>query len=130
MTIHRAQIISTYRRLLREASRHSRQTNNPMLKSFLIRSFQDGMRIQDPSQIQLRSKDAQDVLCFLEGNRLHKINILFWFILFCPLLQELLESYFPPLTEESRIQKTANRVGLQLPKMFDDGEDDDKSSQS
>jgi hypothetical protein len=41
-------------------------------------------------------------------------------------LQELLEAYASPISEDQKIEATAKRVGLQLPKLFSGEESENK----
>ncbi|KAJ9073491.1 hypothetical protein DSO57_1016022 [Entomophthora muscae] len=48
-------------------------------------------------------RDCEDILAYFESNRKHK---------------ELLSLYAPRVEEGNRVEASANRVGLQLPKVF------------
>ncbi|ORZ40525.1 hypothetical protein BCR44DRAFT_1425247 [Catenaria anguillulae PL171] len=99
-------VTSLYRGLLREVNKQvTRKNNNPFWLHYLRQEF----RTPHPaSSVPSRIQNAENALLFMKSNRTHR---------------ELLEFYFPPMSEDERIKRTVARVGLQLPRMFDpDGE--------
>ncbi|KNE59820.1 hypothetical protein AMAG_05276 [Allomyces macrogynus ATCC 38327] len=93
-------VASVYRGLLREVNHQITKKNGSVQWLAYVRA-----EFRNP---KAKIVDAENALLFLRSNRTHR---------------ELLAAYFPTLDEEERITRTAGKVGLQLPKMFDpDGE--------
>ncbi|KAL7753948.1 hypothetical protein RI367_000881 [Sorochytrium milnesiophthora] len=93
-----------YRGLLREVDRQfTKKNNNKTWRQYLRRRFEEGAAGTQttPQALQL---EAENALLFLQSNRKH---------------HELLEFYFPTMREDERVTRTANRVGLQMPRLFD-----------
>ncbi|EGF81009.1 hypothetical protein BATDEDRAFT_24622 [Batrachochytrium dendrobatidis JAM81] len=99
-----ASVLSTYRGLLREVNRQFVvKNNNSFWRMQVIAQFRIGKGITDPSRALAKRRQAQNVLMYLKSSREYK---------------ELMERYWPvsTLTEQEKIAKTANRVGLAVPK--------------
>ncbi|KAJ3354453.1 hypothetical protein GGF32_002494 [Allomyces javanicus] len=93
-------VASVYRGLLREVNHQITKKNGSVQWLAYVRA-----EFRNP---KARLVDAENALLFLRSNRTHR---------------ELLAAYFPTLDDQERITRTAGKVGLQLPKMFDpDGE--------
>ncbi|KAI9179805.1 hypothetical protein H9P43_005136 [Blastocladiella emersonii ATCC 22665] len=103
-----------YRGLLREVTKQvTKKNNNPTWQRYLRAQFE--VVPADAAQHRARLVDAENALLFLRSNRTHR---------------ELLEGYFPVLAEDERIKRTAGKVGLQLPRMFDPDGDVARDSSS
>ncbi|KAI9093016.1 hypothetical protein DFS34DRAFT_631287 [Phlyctochytrium arcticum] len=106
----KSEVLGLYRGILREIGKQFTIRNgNRVWHTEAVRKFRNGAQLTHPNQIQESLMDARNILHFLQSNRTHR---------------ELIERYWPShnLTGDERLTRTANTVGLQLPKMF--GEDD------
>ncbi|KAL1915129.1 uncharacterized protein VTP21DRAFT_7610 [Calcarisporiella thermophila] len=103
MAAGKKEILTTYRRLLREVNlQFVRPTKNTFHRHHLSQSFRQP--ISTEAELLRRKQDAEDVLLFLESRRKHS---------------ELLERYSPVNADQAeRIELAAKRVGLNLPRAF------------
>ncbi|EJF62927.1 hypothetical protein BD309DRAFT_949490 [Dichomitus squalens] len=97
-----AQHLSAYRAIVREVNRASinARATRPKVVSQCIRAiFESSREDKDTSRFY---HDMRNAATFMRSQRIHK---------------ELLERYNPMhgLSQEDRIKKTANRVGLDMP---------------
>ncbi|KAF7727327.1 hypothetical protein EC973_007636 [Apophysomyces ossiformis] len=101
-----AQPLSIYRQLLREVHRqYTKVANNGLYAQELKSIYRQNKNITDPAKIAALNQDAENVLVFLRSSRQHK---------------ELRERYSALVLEQKKkIEMTAKRVGLELPKQFD-----------
>ncbi|KAJ1804144.1 hypothetical protein LPJ56_005679 [Coemansia sp. RSA 2599] len=91
--------LRTYRHLLREINRQFTRVNGN-------RAWASQLRLHWRSSTangQQQSTAAENVLSYLANSRKYK---------------ELISEFNPKMTESDRIEKTANRVGLQTPNTF------------
>ncbi|ORY03874.1 hypothetical protein K493DRAFT_297233 [Basidiobolus meristosporus CBS 931.73] len=101
---------STFKNLLQEIDLQlTQKTNNPYWREQLQLIYKERLENNSPEVSAKLQADAQDILTYLESSRKHK---------------ELLERYNPHMniTPDERLNLTANRVGLQLPKAFNPDE--------
>ncbi|TPX60003.1 hypothetical protein PhCBS80983_g02058 [Powellomyces hirtus] len=106
----KTEILGLYRGILREVSRqYTARNQNRMWHDEIVAGFKSGVQLSNPAQIQIRLTRARNLHAFLRSNRTHR---------------ELVERYWPisSMTEEEKLSRTANTVGLSLPKMFGAGE--------
>ncbi|KAI8091559.1 hypothetical protein BDF21DRAFT_442626 [Thamnidium elegans] len=98
--------LAVYRQLLREVhTQYTKGANNPTFAKELKTIYRNNQKIQDPSKIEALNGNAENVLTFLTSSRKHK---------------ELRALYSAIIMEQKRrIELSANRVGLNLPKMYD-----------
>ncbi|KAK4521239.1 Plasma membrane ATPase [Mucor velutinosus] len=98
--------LSLYRGLLREVNiQYTKAANNPTFAQELKSIYRNNQHIQDPSKIEALNSNAENVLTFLTSSRKHK---------------ELRALYSAIVMEQKRkIELSANRVGLNLPKQYD-----------
>ncbi|CAG8490034.1 10905_t:CDS:2 [Acaulospora morrowiae] len=99
----RKMILSIYRQLLREVQKQFTPYNkNPYWKLELIKEFRQNRDASNKELLEKLDQDATDLLSFLRSNRRYG---------------ELLTQLDPMhgLTEQQRVEKTANRVGLKVP---------------
>ncbi|KAF1801441.1 hypothetical protein V8B55DRAFT_1598922 [Mucor lusitanicus] len=98
--------LSLYRGLLREVHmQYTKAANNPTFAQELKAIYRNNQNIQDPSKIEALNSNAENVLTFLTSSRKHK---------------ELRALYSAIVMEQKRkIELSANRVGLNLPKQYD-----------
>ncbi|RHZ88009.1 hypothetical protein Glove_26g12 [Diversispora epigaea] len=101
--MNRKSILSIYRQLLREVHKqYTLQNNNPYWKLELIKIFRQNQNVNDKELLVKSNQDAFDLLSFLKSNRRYS-----------ELMAQSNKLY--GLTEQQRIEKTANRVGLKTP---------------
>ncbi|KAI9281137.1 hypothetical protein BY458DRAFT_584079 [Sporodiniella umbellata] len=98
--------LSIYRGLLREVNRqYTRGANNPTFAQELKATYRNNQHITDSAKIALLNGHAENTLTFLSSTREHK---------------ELREMYSAIVLEQKRkIELSANRVGLNLPREYD-----------
>ncbi|KAI8638097.1 hypothetical protein BD408DRAFT_423455 [Parasitella parasitica] len=98
--------LSVYRGLLREVNvQYTKGAKNPTFAQELKSIYRKNQDIKDPSKIQTLNSNAEDVLTFLTSSRKHK---------------ELRALYSAIVMEQKKkIELSANRVGLNLPKQYD-----------
>ncbi|CEP16751.1 hypothetical protein [Parasitella parasitica] len=90
------------------AKQYTKGANNPTFAQELKSIYRKNQDIKDPSKIKALNGNAEDVLTFLTSSRKHKIN------------QELRALYSAIVLEQKKkIELSANRVGLNLPKQYD-----------
>ncbi|KAI8140560.1 hypothetical protein BJV82DRAFT_623080 [Fennellomyces sp. T-0311] len=95
--------LSIYRNLLREVNRQFTKTNDTFVK-YLKSVYRDNKGVTDPSHINVLNRNAENTLVYLRSSRQHK---------------ELRDAYSAIVLEQKkRIEMSANRVGLQLPKEY------------
>ncbi|KAI9222479.1 hypothetical protein BC828DRAFT_378361 [Blastocladiella britannica] len=94
-------VTALYRGLLREVNKQvTKKNGNPLWRTYVAQQFRTAP--------EAHLTHAQNALLYLSSHRTHR---------------ELLEGYFPKLSEDERLTRTVAKVGLQLPRMFDpDGE--------
>ncbi|KAH8550248.1 hypothetical protein BGW37DRAFT_498629 [Umbelopsis sp. PMI_123] len=99
-------MLSTYRQLLREIrTQYTKVANHASFEQDLKAAFRDSRQNTDEARLADLKENAENILLFLKSTRQHK---------------ELLERYNPALMEQSkRIELSAHRVGLNLPKQYD-----------
>ncbi|KAI7895979.1 uncharacterized protein EV154DRAFT_559035 [Mucor mucedo] len=95
-----------YRQLLREVNQqYTKGANNPTFAAELKAIYRKNQTIEDASKVAALNNNAENVLTFLTSSRKHK---------------ELRALYSAIIMEQKRrIELSANRVGLNLPKMYD-----------
>ncbi|EIE77627.1 hypothetical protein G6F46_012036 [Rhizopus delemar] len=98
--------LSIYRQLLREVNKqYTKGASNPLFAQELKSTYRNNQNITDPSKIALLNSKAENLLTFLTSSRKHK---------------ELREMYSAIVLEQKKkIELSANRVGLNLPKEYD-----------
>ncbi|KAI7903778.1 uncharacterized protein BX663DRAFT_432925 [Cokeromyces recurvatus] len=98
--------LSLYRNLLKEINiQYTKGTKNPTFAQELRNIYRKNQNIQDPNKVEALNKNAEDVLTFLRSSRKHK---------------ELRELYSALVMEQKKkIELSAKRVGLNLPKEYD-----------
>lgn len=98
--------LAVYRQLLREVNKqYTKGANNPTFAHELKSIYRNNQNIEDPSKIAALNNNAENVLTFLTSSRKHK---------------ELRALYSAIVMEQKRkIELSANRVGLNLPKQYD-----------
>ncbi|TPX71091.1 hypothetical protein SpCBS45565_g01300 [Spizellomyces sp. 'palustris'] len=104
--VTRSDILSTYRGILREVSKqYTHRNKNRVWHNEVVARFRAGATLSDPVTIEESVKDARNILTFMRSNREHR---------------NLVERYWPAtgLSNEEKLTRTANTVGLSLPKMF------------
>ncbi|KAJ2447922.1 hypothetical protein GGF42_005303 [Coemansia sp. RSA 2424] len=95
--------LRVYRHLLREVNRQFTKVNKNKAWSAQLRlQWLDASRSSGADDSDLKA--AQSVLTYLSNNRQYK---------------ELLAEFNPKMSEGDRIEKTARRVGLEAPKLYD-----------
>ncbi|KAG0174748.1 hypothetical protein DFQ28_002390 [Apophysomyces sp. BC1034] len=101
-----AQSLSVYRQLLREVNRqYTKVADNGLYVKELKSIYRQNKDIKDPVRIAALNQDAENILVFLRSSRQHK---------------ELRARYSALVLEQKKkIELSAKRVGLQLPKQFD-----------
>ncbi|KAI8803982.1 hypothetical protein BJ742DRAFT_469801 [Cladochytrium replicatum] len=95
---------SVLRCILREVNTQiTKRNGNPVFRNAVLRLHR--VPVSSPQEGQQRLKDAQDFLTYLKSSREH---------------EELMQKYWPTtgLTSEEKLQRTVNRVGLTMPKLF------------
>jgi len=99
-------MLRTYRQLLREIrQQYTKVANHASFEHDLKEAFRNGRQVTDQARLAEMKENAENILLFLKSTRQHK---------------ELLERYNPALMEQSkRIELSAHRVGLNLPKQYD-----------
>ncbi|KAI8817200.1 uncharacterized protein EV422DRAFT_542855 [Fimicolochytrium jonesii] len=109
-TATKSEVLSVFRGMLREVSKqYTRRNNNKLWHNEVVTKFRAGAAERDPSVVATNVGHAKNVYAFMRSNRSHR---------------EMVERYWPisGLTEEEKLTRTANTVGLSLPKMFGAGE--------
>ncbi|KAI8358441.1 hypothetical protein EDC96DRAFT_514344 [Choanephora cucurbitarum] len=98
--------LHVYRNLLRECNtQYTKGANNPFFANELKSIYRQNQHITDPSKITALNVNAENVLTFLTSSRKHK---------------ELRDIYSAIVLEQKKkIELSANRVGLNLPKEYD-----------
>ncbi|KAI9017526.1 hypothetical protein BC832DRAFT_521788, partial [Gaertneriomyces semiglobifer] len=97
-------ILSTFRGILREVSKqYTPRNNNRLWHNEVVSQFRAGSTLTDENAIRQKLMDAQNVLIFMRSNREHR---------------DLMDRYWPTtgLSNEEKLTRTANTVGLSLPK--------------
>ncbi|KAI9485761.1 MAG: hypothetical protein EXX96DRAFT_546379, partial [Benjaminiella poitrasii] len=98
--------LSIYRNLLREVNiQYTKGANNPTFVQELKSIYRKNRNIQDSSKTEALNKNAEDVLTFLTSSRKHKV------------LRDLYSAIV--MEQKKKIELSANRVGLNLPKEYD-----------
>ncbi|CAO3661320.1 unnamed protein product [Umbelopsis ramanniana] len=99
-------MLSTYRQILREIrTQYTKVANHASFEHDLKVAFRDSRQVTDEVRLADMKENAENILLFLKSTRQHK---------------ELLERYNPALMDQNkRIELSANRVGLNLPKQYD-----------
>ncbi|KAI8087949.1 uncharacterized protein B0P05DRAFT_584653 [Gilbertella persicaria] len=98
--------LQVYRNLLREFNtQYTKKANNPVFANELKSIYRKNQHVTDPTKIAALNNNAENVLTFLTSSRKHK---------------ELREIYSAIVLEQKKkIELSANRVGLNLPKEYD-----------
>ncbi|KAI9498557.1 hypothetical protein BDB00DRAFT_798475 [Zychaea mexicana] len=95
--------LHTYRQLLREVNRQFTKTNDIFAKQ-LKTIYRDNQGVTDPSKVEALNRNAENVLTYLRSSRQHK---------------ELRDMYSAIVLEQKkRIELSAKRVGLEMPKQY------------
>ncbi|KAI8887831.1 hypothetical protein K501DRAFT_211251 [Backusella circina FSU 941] len=97
--------LATYRNLLREVNlQYTKGAKNPLFAQELKAIYRKNQNV-DQEQAKFLNQNADNVLTFLTSSRKHK---------------ELRDMYSAIVMEQKkRIELSANRVGLNLPKEYD-----------
>ncbi|CAO3668455.1 unnamed protein product [Rhizopus microsporus] len=98
--------LSIYRQLLREVNKqYTKGTNNPSFAQELKAIYKGNQHVTNPSKVTALNNNAENVLTYLQSSRKHK---------------ELRELYSAIVLEQKKkIELSAKRVGLNLPKQYD-----------
>ncbi|KAI8370994.1 hypothetical protein BD560DRAFT_396561 [Blakeslea trispora] len=98
--------LQVYRNLLRECNiQYTKGANNPFFANELKSIYRQNQHITDPSKVAALNINAENVLTFLSSSRKHK---------------ELRDIYSAIVLEQKKkIELSANRVGLNLPREYD-----------
>ncbi|KAJ3011022.1 hypothetical protein HKX48_007068 [Thoreauomyces humboldtii] len=106
----KSEILDIYRGILREVARQfTRRNNNDMWHKEVVSRFRVGSTLSGRSEIETQLKHARNVHAMMRSNHIHR---------------GLVTRYWPVsgMTEEQRLTKTANTVGLSMPKLFGSAE--------
>ncbi|KAI9250565.1 hypothetical protein BDA99DRAFT_541814 [Phascolomyces articulosus] len=96
--------LTTYRHLLREVNRQFTKTNDIFEKELKV-MYRENKGVTDPTKIEALNRNAENVLTYLTSARQHK---------------ELRDRYAALVLEQKkRIEMSAKRVGLGMPKEYD-----------
>ncbi|KAG2220388.1 hypothetical protein INT45_006559 [Circinella minor] len=99
--------IATYRQLLREVHRQFTKTNDIFEKQ-LKTMYRENKNVTDPKKMEALNTNAENVLTYLRSSRQHK---------------ELRDQYSAIVLEQKkRIEMSAKRVGLNMPKEYNPNE--------
>ncbi|OAD68399.1 hypothetical protein PHYBLDRAFT_188731 [Phycomyces blakesleeanus NRRL 1555(-)] len=101
-----SQVLNSYRHLLREVNiQYTKGANNDTFAKELKSIFRQNKDVTDPKKVSALVQNADNVLIFLKSSRQHKI---------------LRDQYAAIVLEQKkRIEMSAHRVGLELPKPYD-----------
>ncbi|KAI9305264.1 hypothetical protein BJ944DRAFT_180284 [Cunninghamella echinulata] len=101
-----SQTLSIYRQILKEIHlQYTKPGNTDLYANSLRTIYKENKSVTDPVKIDALNNTASDLLTFLKSSRLHK---------------ELRERYSSIVLEQKKkIELSAKRVGLQLPKQYD-----------
>ncbi|KAI9009229.1 hypothetical protein DFJ74DRAFT_687437 [Hyaloraphidium curvatum] len=122
--VSRAYLLRLFRHTLREVNRQFTKPNGSRAwRDELVRQFRGApassilvpadaeLQTRTSTPRQIAERNAEDLLTFLRSNRTHR---------------EMMELYWPleKMTDAERVEASAKRVGLNLPKMFRDMDED------
>ncbi|KAJ3296245.1 hypothetical protein HK104_001810 [Borealophlyctis nickersoniae] len=108
MAALRSETLSTFRGILREISKqYTRVNNNRVWHKTAVDAFRTGANSTGDAAERALA-DAKDVLTYMRSSRVHR---------------EMMEQYWPTkgLSQEELLRRTANTVGLSLPKTVEGG---------
>ncbi|KAI8065180.1 hypothetical protein BC940DRAFT_305037 [Gongronella butleri] len=99
---------SVFRQLLKEINQqYTKVANTDQYANELRAVYRQNMVVTDPAKIAALNQTADDLLSFLQATRKHK---------------ELRERYSSIVLEQKkRVEMSAKRVGLQMPKQYEPG---------